>query len=56
MFPAETKHTHGLTPDREPVAGQCSYTTKVPLGEPMGFLGFTYRNMGEALLRGTEMI
>ena len=30
-------------------------TTKVQLGEPMSFIGVTYRNMGEGLLTGAEM-
>ena len=31
-------------------------TTKVQLGEPVSFTEATYRNMGEGLLTGAEMI
>lgn len=41
--------------DKEPRTDQSAHTTKVLLGEPMGFIGVTYRNMGEGLLTGAEM-
>lgn len=37
------------------MADQNMDTTKVQLDEPMSFIGFTYRSMGEGLLTGTEM-
>lgn len=50
-------HTGILTPDREP---QYEYTlnmdtTKIQLGEPVRFIGVTYRNMGERLHVETKM-
>jgi hypothetical protein len=38
-----------LTSDREPTTDQSMNTTKVQLGDPMSFIGVTYRNMGEGL-------
>ena len=49
-LPGETLHTHLLTPARDFMADQSTYTTKTQLGEPMSFTGVTYRNMGERLL------
>ena len=44
-----------FTPDREPTTDQSKDTIKVHLGEPMNFIGVTYRNMGGELLTGKEM-
>ena len=40
---------------KEPRTDQSAHTTKVLLGEPISFIGVTYRNMGEGLLTGAEM-
>lgn len=37
----DTTHKHLLTPDKEPTTDQSIDTTKVPLGEPMHFIGVT---------------
>ena len=50
------QHTCLLTTDRELLTVQSTNTTKVQLGEPVSFIGVTYRNMGEGLLMGAEMI
>ena len=40
--------------DRKPM--ELKYKSiKVQLGEPMSYIGVSYRNMGEGLLTGTEM-
>jgi hypothetical protein len=33
---------------------QITDTTEVQLGEPVSFIGMSYRNMGEGLLTGVE--
>ena len=38
-FPGEMKHTHFLTPDREPMIEQSTDATKDQLGGPVGFTG-----------------
>lgn len=38
------------------MADQSEDTTKVQLGEPMSFIGVTYRNAGERLPMGAETI
>jgi hypothetical protein len=53
-LPGETQHTHLLTPGRKPMTDK-SMSTKVQLDEPKSFIGVTYRNMSEGLLRGSEM-
>ena len=40
---------------KEPRTDQSAHTTKVLLGEPISFIGVTYRNMSEGLLTGAEM-
>lgn len=45
-----------LTPESKPLTGQSIDTTKIHLGEHMGFFGVIYRNMGEGILMGTEII
>lgn len=45
-FPGETQHTSTRT-DTD--------TTKVQLGEPVSFIGASYRHMGEGLFTGVEM-
>jgi hypothetical protein len=54
-FSEGMQHTCLLTTDREPMTDRDMDTTKVQLDEPMSFIGFTYRSMGEGLLTGTEM-
>ena len=44
-----------LLPDREPMIDQSENTTTAELGEPVSFIGVTYRNMGKELLTGAEM-
>lgn len=44
-FPRETLHTDLLPTDRETTTDQKIDTTKVQLGEPMGFIRITYRHM-----------
>lgn len=44
----------GNTSDRELTTNQSTGTSKVQLGEPMNFIGFTYRNVGLGLLTGIE--
>ena len=39
---------------KEPRTDQSAHTTKVLLGEPISFIGVTYRNMGEGLLTGED--
>lgn len=41
--------------DKEPRTDPSAHTTKVLRGEPMGFIGVTYSNMGEGFLTGAEM-
>ena len=55
-FPRETQHTYLLTPGRVPKTDQNMDTTKVNLGEPRSLIGVTYRNMGEELHTGGEVI
>ena len=40
---------------KEPRTDQSAHTTRVLLGEPISFIGVTYRNMGEGLVTGAEM-
>ena len=54
-FPGEKQYICLLTSEWNPTTDQSTDTTKVQLGEPMSFIGVTYRNMGEELLIGTEM-
>lgn len=55
-FPEEMKHTHLVTPDREPMTVQRTDTPKVfQLGKPMSFTRVTYKNMRERLLTGAEI-
>ena len=42
-FPRKVLHTCLLTPDRKPKTNQSMETIKVQLGEPMNFIGVTYR-------------
>ena len=49
-LPGKMQHTCLLTPDRDLTRDQCTDTTKVQLGEPMSFIGVTYRSVGEGLL------
>ena len=52
-FPGRS-NTHNLfTPDREPMTDQSTDRTNV--GEPMSFIGVTYRNFGDRLLIGANM-
>ena len=44
-----------FTLDKEPRTDQSAHTTEVLRGEPISFIGVTYRNMGEGLLTGAEM-
>lgn len=37
------------------MTNQSMDTTTVQFGEPVGFIGITYRTIGERLLTGTEM-
>ena len=39
-----------FTLDKEPRTDQSAHTTEVLRGEPISFIGVTYRNMGEGLL------
>lgn len=41
--------------DKEPRTDQSAHTTKVLLGEPMGFIGVTYRNVGEGLFTEADI-
>lgn len=50
------KHTCILNTDVEPTAHQGVDTPKVQLGKPVGFIGVTYRTMGEELLRGARRL
>ena len=42
--------------DREPIAEISMDITKVKCDELMNYIGITYKNMGEGLFTGTEMI
>lgn len=44
MFPEETQHACLFTPDREPTTDQSTDATKIKLGEPVIFIGITYRS------------
>lgn len=44
-FPREMLHTDLLPPDKDTTTDQRIDTTKVQLGEPMGFIRVTYRSM-----------
>ena len=44
-----------FTLDKEPRTDQSAHTTEVLHGEPISFIGVTYRNMGEGLITGAEM-
>ena len=55
-FPGEMQRTGLPTLDREPMTDQSMGITKVQLCEPMGLSQVIYKNMGERLLTGTEMI
>lgn len=44
-----------LTPDRDTMTDQSTDITKVQFGEPVSFVGVTYKNMGESLLLGGEI-
>lgn len=44
-----------LTPDRDTMTDESTDITKVQFGEPVSFVGVTYRNMGESLLIGGEI-
>jgi hypothetical protein len=46
-----TTHPRQGTDDRKK-----KNTTKPQLDHPMSFIGITYRNMGEGLLSGTELM
>ena len=52
-FPGELQHTHLITPDREHIYNRAD-TTTVQLGEPVSFIGVTYRSIGEGLLGEAE--
>ena len=52
-FPEQELHTHLLMSDREPMTDQSTDRTNV--GEPMSFIGVTYRNFGDRLLIGANM-
>lgn len=45
-----------LTPGRILTTNQTMDTIKVQLGEPISFIGVTYKNMGEGFLTGAEVI
>lgn len=49
------QNIHLVISDGEPMTDQSVDTTKDGFDELMGFIGIIYRNMGEGLLRGTEM-
>lgn len=51
-FLGETLHTCLLTPGRELTTDQSTETTKVQCGEPKSFIGASYRNVSDSLLKG----
>ena len=53
-LPREMQCSYLFTPDREIMNVQITDTTEVQLGEPVSFIGMSYRNMGEGLLTGVE--
>ena len=50
-----TEQTCLHTLNRDHMTNQSTNITKVQLGEPMSFIGVTYRNMGEGSCTGAEM-
>ena len=54
-FPGEMQHTQLPTADRNPIISQSMGTTEGQFGEPMSFIGVTFRIMGEGLFIGAEM-
>lgn len=56
IFPREIQHTNLLIPARETTTNQRTDTIKVQQGEPRTFIGAIYRNLGEQLLTGAEMV
>lgn len=55
-FSKKMYHTHLLTTERKPMTGQSMAPNKAHLiGEPIHFIGVTYMNVAEGLLRRTEV-
>lgn len=48
-------YKYAFSADRETMIDQSMNTTKVQFGEPISFIGITYRNVGEGLLTGAEI-
>lgn len=56
-FPGEMEHPHMSTPGGDPTTDRSvNTTTTLQLDEPLEFVGVAYRNMGEGLCIGAEMI
>lgn len=53
-FPGKTQFICLLTPDG-PTTDPSTGTIKVHLGETISFIAVTYKNLGEGLLKGSEM-
>lgn len=45
-------HIYPLTPDCEPTTDRSVNSTEVQLGKSRSFIGVTYRNEGQGLLKG----
>ena len=54
--PGEMQNPHMSIPDGDPTTGRSVNITTLQLDEPLEFVGVAYRNMGEGLPMGAEMI